>query len=174
MAEVETMPQVEAAANNNAAVEEVKASAPDAPEAEPTPSPSVNPKQMEQIKELWDLYNAKEGGGNPGNPEGGKPPFLFFNPMMYSEEYQKRMEVLMKKKATKERKNNKKANKNVESSFKTEGKDDTYDIDKILKSLGEVTVNNNNNNVSKKSSSSKKNKKAGKSPVSPASASDEN
>ena len=92
--------------------------------------------KAQQLKELWNLYNSS-GAAEVATSEDGKPPFVIFNPPMYSEQYIEKMKQLELKKAKKERKTQKRVGKNVKSSFQTEDKGD-YDIDSVLEHLGET------------------------------------
>lgn len=92
--------------------------------------------KAQQIKELWNLYN-NSGAAEVGTSQDGKPPFVIFNPPMYSEEYIEKMKQLELKKAKKLRKTQKRVAKNVKSSFQTED-NGNYDLESVLERLGET------------------------------------
>ena len=85
----------------------------------------------EKLKELWSL--AQSSSSNPTD----QPPFYVFNPAMYNEQYLEKMKNLQKKKDKKEKRAIRERSKNIKSSFVTENNDEEYDIDQVLKSLGE-------------------------------------
>jgi predicted small secreted protein len=110
--------------------------------------------QAQQIKDIWNLYNGSVNSNNGGEGSDKEPPFVFVNPAMYSEQYREKMKNLQKKKEQKERKTQKKATKNVKSSFVT-NKDEDYDIDQVLKQLGETSIKDNITTTSSTKKSSK-------------------
>ena len=85
----------------------------------------------EKLKELWSL--AQSSSSSPTD----QPPFYVFNPAMYNEQYLEKMKNLQKKKDKKEKRAIRERSKNIKSSFVTENNDEEYDIDQVLKSLGE-------------------------------------
>ena len=85
----------------------------------------------EKLQELWSLAS-QSGSGNPGNA-----PFYLFNPEMYNEQYMEKMKNLQKKKDKKEKRANRERSKNIKSSFVTSKTEEDYDIEEVLKSLGE-------------------------------------
>ena len=84
----------------------------------------------EKLQELWSLAS-QSSSGNPGSP------FYLFNPEMYNEQYMEKMKNLQKKKDKKEKRANRERSKNIKSSFVTSKTEEDYDIEEVLKSLGE-------------------------------------
>ena len=84
----------------------------------------------EKLQELWSLAS-QSSSGNPRNP------FYLFNPEMYNEQTMEKMKNLQKKKDKKEKRANRERSKNIKSSFVTSKTEEDYDIEEVLKSLGE-------------------------------------
>ena len=107
---------------------------------------STTEEQLKQIQKLWNQENMN----SDSNSSKDKPPFMVFNPSMYSEQYFEKLKILQKKKEKKERKLQKQESRNVKSTFTTEN-DEDYDIENVLKSLGEMPKKaNKKNKISKK------------------------
>ena len=93
----------------------------------------------EKLKELWSL--AAQNSGHSGE-NSGQPPFYVFNPSMYNEQYLEKMKNLQKKKDKRERKTLREKSKNVKTTFVTP--DEDYDIEQVLKALGETQKSKRN------------------------------
>ena len=91
----------------------------------------------DKLKELWSL-----AAQNSGQEIKDQPPFYVFNPSMYNEQYLEKMKNLQKKKDKRERKALREKSKNVKTTFVTP--DEDYDIEQVLKALGETQKSKRN------------------------------